>query len=134
MIVPNPIVNINELKQNEITSRTYRLDFNNHRISGFVDGFEAAVQAAIKVFLTERYAYPIYSSQYGIEIQKYIAKDYDYILSDLPRSIRDSLSVDDRIKDVRNFSFEKSSANAVTIFMEIVTSDSVRKISAEVQI
>lgn len=110
------------------------LDFESKRILDTTDGFDAVLQAIRKVFLTERYAYQIYSGEYGIELQKYIAKDYDYLVADLGRSISDCLLSDDRIKSVQSFSFSQVASDMLNISFEIATVDGSQMISMEARI
>ena len=49
-------------------SRTYRADFAAGRIDGFTDGREAMEQAIYQILHTERFAWPIYSWNYGAEL------------------------------------------------------------------
>lgn len=130
MITPK----ISTVKQREIPSKTYMLDFESKRILDTTDGFDAVLQAIRKVFLTERYAYQIYSGEYGIELQKYIAKDYDYLVADLGRSISDCLLSDDRIKSVQSFSFSQVASDMLNISFEIATVDGSQMISMEARI
>ena len=85
-------------------SRTYRISGN--KIQGFVDGLEALKQAIYKVLNTERYEYPIYSFNYGIELENLIGKDPMYAQIELKRRIRECLLQDERITSVDNFRFE----------------------------
>jgi len=86
------------------TSRTYKITGN--RIQGYTDGLEALKQAIYKMLNTERYEYPIYSFNYGIELENMIGKDPIYVQIELKRRIRECLLKDDRITEVNNFQFE----------------------------
>ena len=86
------------------TSRTYKIVGN--RIQGYTDELEALKQAIYKVLSTERYEYPIYSFNYGIELESLIGKDPIYVQVELKRRIRECLLKDDRITEVDNFQFE----------------------------
>jgi hypothetical protein len=86
------------------TSRTYKL-FSD-KIQGYVDGLEALKQAIYKVLNTERYEYPIYSFNYGIELENLLGKDPVYVQIELKRRIRECLLRDGRITEVDNFKFE----------------------------
>lgn len=91
-------------EENAETSRTYKITGN--RIQGYTDGLEALKQAIYKVLNTERYEYPIYSFNYGIELENLIGKDPIYVQIELKRRIRECLLKDDRITEVDNFQFE----------------------------
>jgi len=106
-MIPETNIDIDlELEETEEIqpSRTYRISGN--KIQGFVDGLEALKQAIYKVLNTERYEYPIYSFNYGIELENLIGKDPVYVQIELKRRIRECLLRDDRITEVDNFKFE----------------------------
>ena len=104
-MIPQASINI-EIAPEEVieTSRTYRL--SSDRIQGYTDGIEALKQAIYKVLNTERYEYPIYSFNYGIELENLLGKDPVYVQIELKRRIRECLLRDDRITEVDNFKFE----------------------------
>lgn len=120
-MTPEQNVNIANLEYEVQPTRTYRLDLQNKRISGIVDGEEAMLQAIIKLLQTERYANVIYSSRYGVELERFIGKDYNFIVSDLERTITAALIVDDRIIRVSNFSVEKTGLNELTAVFTVET-------------
>lgn len=86
------------------TSRTYKMV--GDRIQGYTDGLDALKQAIYKVLNTERYEYPIYSFNYGIELESLLGKDPIYVQIELKRRIRECLLRDDRITEADNFRFE----------------------------
>ncbi len=93
----------------EPTSRTYRLDLDEGRIVGMVDGAEAVLQAIRKAIITPRFKCIIYNHNYGSEVKETIvAKDATskYTESVLPELIKDCLIPDKRILEVKNFSFD----------------------------
>lgn len=87
------------------TSKTYKMLLGTSK--GYIDGVEALKQAIYKVLNTERYEYPIYSFNYGIELENLIGKDSDYIKIELKRRIEECLLEDERINSVINFKFNK---------------------------
>ena len=94
-----------ELVDEVETSRTYKILIGDSK--GYIEGLGALKQAIYKVLSTERYEYPIYSFNYGIDIESLIGKDYDYVRIELKRRIEDCLLEDERINSVNNFSFER---------------------------
>ena len=93
----------------EPPSKTYRLDLEDGRILGMVDGQEAVRQAIHKALITPRWKCLIYDNQYGSEIEEtVVAKDAseDYILATAEGFIRDALLPDTRIIDISNFEFD----------------------------
>ena len=104
-MIPRASIEIEIVPEEVIeTSRTYKLSGN--RIQGYTDGLEALKQAIYKVLNTERYEYPIYSFNYGIELESLIGKDPVYVQIELKRRIRECLLRDERITAVDNFRFE----------------------------
>ncbi len=104
-MIPKSSINIELSPEESIeTSRTYKL--SGYKIQGYVDGLEALKQAIYKVLNTERYEYPIYSFNYGIELENLIGKDPAYVQIELKRRIRECLLRDDRITEADNFKFE----------------------------
>lgn len=87
--------------------KDFFVDFQNNRIKGYIKGIDAIKQIIIFILSTERYAYLTHSWQYGASIDKYIGQDYNYIVSDIEREIKESLLMDDRILDVNNFNLNK---------------------------
>jgi len=86
------------------TSRTYKIA--GDRIQGYTDNLQALKQAIYKVLNTERYEYPIYSFNYGIELENLLGKEPVYVQIELKRRIRECLLGDDRISEVDNFKLE----------------------------
>lgn len=62
----------------------------------------------MKCLLTERYKYPAYSSDFGVEIEKIMSSDYPRSVkeSEIERTIVEALSVDPRTVSVYVTSFE----------------------------
>lgn len=85
---------------------THRLDIGHQRVTGMTDKREALYQAIYLILNVERYAYPIYSRNYGSELIDLIGKPKDYAMSELKRRITEALEQDDRITGVGNWSFE----------------------------
>ena len=104
-MIPQRAINVELATEETIeTSRTYKITGN--RIRGYTDGLDALKQAIYKVLNTERYEYPIYSFNYGIELESLLGKDPIYVQIELKRRIRECLLRDDRITEVDNFRFE----------------------------
>lgn len=103
-----------ELSDEVETTRTYQI--SDKKIQGFVDGEDALRQFIDKVLNTERYEYPIYDLDYGIQLDDLIGKDRVYVKAELQRRIREVLRKDDRIKDVGNFSFSMTGDGMLCTF------------------
>lgn len=132
MIPSNRNLIVTQIGQNEVT-RTYKVDSYNKRIIGTTDGQPAIEQAILKNFDTERFAYVIYSKNYGIELEKYIGKDYDFIRSDLQRAIEECLLVDARIYSINNLQFTQEGLDYMSITMDIKTEQGVLTTTLEVK-
>ncbi len=132
MIPSNRNLIVTQIGQNEVT-RTYKVDSYNKRIIGTTDGQPAIEQAILKNFDTKRFAYVIYSKNYGIELEKYIGKDYDFIRSDLQRAIEECLLVDARIYSINNLQFTQEGLDYMSITMDIETEQGVLTTTLEVK-
>ena len=102
---------LQELEEERIPSKTYHIE--GTRIIGHVDGLDAVRQAVEKVMLTERFLYNIYTAVYGIELDRFVGAEIDYIRADLERTILDALTADDRISGISNFKMELKNKNSL---------------------
>lgn len=103
----------------ELPSRTYRLNLETGRILGQVDGLEAVEQAIHKALITPRFRCLMYNNQYGSELkQTIIAGDVtpEFVKSEIPRIVQDTLSTDGRILDVYSFAITLSGDTARITF------------------
>ncbi len=122
MIPTSNLDNI-EIEQEIETTRTYKVIDNS--VSGYINELEALEQAINNVLNTEKYTYPIYSFDYGIELENLLGKDLEYIKIELKRRIEDCLLEDERIISVSDFSFNQDgdslycSFNVISIYGEI---------------
>lgn len=105
MLPINNFIN-NEVEIIKEPNFTYKLNIEKENIRKNIDNIEAIKQAIYKILMTERYVYTAYNWNYGIELSDLIGKDKSFVKAELPRRIKEALMVDDRIKDVENFSFE----------------------------
>lgn len=100
---------------------TYKLDFETKRISTKIDDFEAVMQAITKILYTERYSYVIYSGDYGVELERLIGQDYDYIVSDIERIITEALTVDDRVLSISDLEIVKLNKDSAQVTFTVNT-------------
>lgn len=96
------------------TSKTYKL--SEDKIQGMIENLSALEQAIYKELNTEKYDYPIYSFDYGIELENLIGKEEAYVKAELKRRIEECLCKDDRIQTVDNFSFTLSEDEMLCTF------------------
>ncbi len=95
------------IEEDEIEpSLNYKMNLDKERVVGSVDGLEAMKQVIFKILHTERYEYPIYSWDYGVELKDLIGRPMSYVLPELERVITEALEADDRIDSVDNFEFD----------------------------
>lgn len=94
-------------------SVTYGMDWENKRILGKIDGREACVQFIRKCLSTDKYAFEIYDWYYGNELSKLVGYPYDYVITRIPNIIRQALLPDDRILEVRDFKFTRTTLDSV---------------------
>lgn len=95
-------------------SLTYKID--GDRIQGMIDGLEAVNQAVNLTLYTERFEYPIYSWDRGIETKDLFGKSREYVRGDLQRRIEEALAEDDRVTGISNFDMVFSGETATATF------------------
>lgn len=127
MVLPVGNITVTEnfevISEAQLPTRTYKLDFERGRCTGFIDRKEAMEQAILKVIRTKRFAHLIYSDNYGF--QDMIGQDRLFVRGELPRRIKEALLQDERITAIENFKldFEKDEAyvslTAVTIYGDV---------------
>ena len=104
-IIPNDFEVIQE------PSYTYKMilptrDDESTTFRGKTDELEAVKQAVYKILNTERYTYPIYSWNYGIELADLFGQPIPWVYPELERRITEALTWDDRVNSVTDFEFE----------------------------
>ena len=125
----------NEILELEIETQptlTYKLDFETKSISTKVDDIEAVMQAVMKILYTERYSCVIYSGDYGVELDKLIGQDYNYIVSDIERIITEALTVDDRVLSISDLEIVKISSDSAQVTFTVNTIYGAQAIATEV--
>lgn len=108
-------------------SKTWRLDFENGRIGGFIDDKDAKVQFVRKAVLTERYMYPIYTPAYGNELYSLIGEDVTngYLSMEVPRMCNDCVVYDERVESVTT-EFERDNNHMyVTMHVTLSTGETI---------
>ena len=113
--------NITSINPVDYATKTYRVDQESGRIGGWIDGQESAQQSARKIIQTERYAYDIYSNNYGVEIESLIGKHKDYVASVLEDNLNDGLTMDSRINSISDFSLDLSTNDNIVPSLTVNT-------------
>ena len=132
-MIPKTSLTVNNIRTVTIPTNTYRIIIDKDRVSGETDGLDAMKQAVYLILSTERYAYPIYSWNYGVELKDLFGQPTTYVEAVLEYRIRDALMADERITDVRNFEFS-SQKNTVSATFEVVTNQGNVQSTVEVTI
>lgn len=107
---------IPDYEEIEIPSYTHKIDTNKDRINDYIDELEAVKQAIYKILNTERYDYPIYSWNYGVELSELIGQPVAYVYPEIERRVTEALMADDRIDNVSNFEFSNEGEKVFTTF------------------
>ena len=103
-------------------SKTYVMNIDGERITGtMTDDIEAVKQAIYKILNTERYQYPIYSWNYGVELADLFGKPIAYVLPEIPRRIKEALVADDRIIDATAFELSHDKRGNVLVKFKVIT-------------
>lgn len=102
-------------------THTYKMNFERNRIQGYTDDKEAMQQAIYKILNTERYQYPMYSWDYGIELLDLYGEPISYVIPELERRITEALMWDDRIESVDDFKFDNIKKGEVHVTFTVHT-------------
>lgn len=111
---------------------TYYFDIYKNRVRGHTDELEAMRQAVHLILYTERYKWPIYSHNYGVELADLMGKPQTFAVPEVKRRVTEALTWDDRITDVDEWHFDRkrdtvrASFTVHTIFGDIRESLEVR--------
>ena len=120
-MIPNINILMGDIEEVEYPSKTYKIEIRNSdeddRINGHIDDLKAIQQAIYLILNTERYQYPIYSWDYGVELVDLMGKPIPYVISEIPRRITEALTQDSRINNVRDFEFEKNKSKLYVTFV-----------------
>ena len=96
------------------SSLTYKVE--NGRILGRIDSLEAVHQAVIKILLTDRFVFEIYSDQYGNDLNDLIGNDIPFVKTAVENVIKEALLSDDRIDSV-----EQTDRQTLSVFLTVST-------------
>lgn len=119
--------NFNVLQQ---PSKTYK--DTTERISGFVDNKEAIEQTVRHILSTERYAYVIYPDNYGMEMQKYIGKPFEYLEATIENDLKLALTQDDRITNVKVTNCEKLDIDKALVQFDVYSTEGIIQEGVEI--
>lgn len=114
---------ISIVKASDKPTKTYKIDFKNGKISGYIDELEAVQQYIHKTLITPRFKCLIYGNQYGSEIESMMATnhfDRDSIKKLLPSLVKNALT-DTRVISVSNFEFTDFDADSLLVTFDVDT-------------
>lgn len=81
-----------------------------------------AVRQAVRCILgTERYSNPVFSDDYGCELQQYIGKDAYFLEASIGDVLKDALTHDDRITDVTVDDINETDSETVCVSITVST-------------
>lgn len=125
--------NGDDLKQGFTVDRqpslTYKLDFETGRVAGMVDGRKAMEQSILLALSTERFAYDIFSPNYGNELNALAGGSPPLLYAQLEQVIQVALLVDDRVTGVSGFAFGRNrGAVAVSFTVSTIFGDIEKEI------
>lgn len=124
-MIPNINILMDEITETTYPNRTYKIVNDLDRISGQTDDLDAIKQAIYLILSTERYAYLIYSWDFGVELANLVGKPMSYVMSELPRRVTEALTQDNRIDDVVDFEFERSGKKLHATFTVVTTAGNI---------
>lgn len=101
------------------TSRTYRI--LNGRVTGWTDTIDAMRQAVEKILQTERFRYEIYSDEYGIELESLIGENFDLVVAEIERILKEALLADERIVSIDDLTCQQSDKTSVLIAFTVAS-------------
>lgn len=101
------------------TSLTFKVA--NGRIGGKIDGLEAMAQTVAKIMETERSANPIYSEDYGHDLDELIGKNFDFVETEIERVLEEALEEDERVTGVSVDSVEETDSTSLLVTATVST-------------
>lgn len=101
------------------TSLTFKV--SNGRIGGKIDGQEAIIQAISKIMETERSVYPIYSEDYGNDLDELVGKNFDFVETEIERVLEEALEEDERVTGVSVDSIEETDSTSLLVTATVNT-------------
>lgn len=121
MIPSSDNVLTQELEEEILPSKNYKMNIQQNVINGYCDEIEAMKQVIYKILNTERYQYLIYSWDYGIELMDLFGEPISFVCPELERLIKEALEQDDRIELVDDFQFDISVKKTVDVTFTVHT-------------
>lgn len=105
----------------DLPTNTFIIDWSTKQVAGTGSGLAAMRQAVDIILNIERFAWQIYDSNFGIELDGLVGEEYDYIQSEIQRRIEEAFSVDNRILSVDNYVFSQDGKGNMTVSFDVET-------------
>lgn len=121
MIPSNNTILTTDLNVVTQPSKQHKMDLEKNLIRGTCDSLEAVKQSVFKILNTERYAYLIYSWNFGIELIDLYGKPPVFVCPEVERRVKEALFQDDRITGVDEFEFDTSKKGVVSVTFTVHT-------------
>lgn len=121
-----------EIEETLLPSKTYAI--HNGRIIGSIDGVEAVRQAVEKILITQLFSHEIYSETYGIESDRLLGQNFDFVKADVERTIEDALLMDDRIEEIADFRIISETKDSLQIGFTVLSVEGIFPIESEVAV
>ncbi len=117
--------------------REYGMDFTTGQLTGtIVEGKEAVKVWIWNCLRTQRFCYPIYSWQYGTDLEQYIGEALpdEYLQVDLQDEIEEALTVNPYITGISDWEFTRTGASVHITFTVITTLGNIEEVfNVEIQ-
>lgn len=128
MIPQIQVANIssNQVEQLEVVqqpSKTYKDD--GKKIIGKITGIEAVTQTVRHILNKERYAYVIYTDNYGMELEKYQGQSFEYLQAQIQKDLYSALTQDDRVYDVKVTSINKIDIDSAEVIFDVYSTEGI---------
>lgn len=130
-MIPDIAILNTELEEVEIPSNTHAIVYDKNRVSGYTDEIAAVRQAIYLILNTERYMYPIYSFNYGVEFCDLFGIDSQLAIPEIKRRISEALLQDDRIVSVGDWDFK---INKKKVFVTFVVNTVFGNLESEIEV
>ena len=119
--LPEHVGMSSELAYTELATTPFLIDWTSKQIAGMDAGLPAMRQAVEIILANERYRWQIYNSNFGCELEDLPGEESDYIVSELPRRIREAFSADKRILSADNFVFSDLGGGRMAVTFDVIT-------------
>lgn len=126
MIPQIQAIDTESLSQIEIVrqpSKTYK--DNTKGITGHINGIEAVTQTVRHILNKERYAYPIYPDNFGMELEKYKGQSFEYLQATIQKDLSEALMQDDRIYNVVVTEITKMDIDSAHVVFNVYSTEGI---------